>query len=337
MSKVRLVGFLALGLTTVCVTRSWATDVSTKRLVIKDPSDPAKRLVQVQSNDPGVRHSDADDPSANGAALHVYSASDDFCAILPAGAGWVSKPTKWKYKNKAAKTSAQVQDGKVVVTIRSGITYALADDGTQGVVNAQLQFGTGTRFCMRCSGNKKDTPKKFVAKDCSPAPCAAEPSSCNPPGVTTTSTTTAAPGTTTSTTTPPGGLVLKGALTATFGRFNYNATVGLPGANAACNTNFAGSHACTYAELQSAAAGDLDGLEDIASNTVTSFWAIDSGQPPLQQCNDDVSSGLNWEYATAHTQSRGQKVDLNNAAGTLGPLQSSLQCNSSTSWVGCCS
>jgi hypothetical protein len=30
-------------------------------------------------------------------------------------------------------------------------------------------------------------------------------------------------------------------------------------------------------------------------------------------------------------------VDLNNAAGTLGPLQSSVQCNiAGTSWVGCC-
>jgi hypothetical protein len=131
---------------------------------------------------------------------------------------------------------------------------------------------------------------------------------------------------------------VKGALLSTPGRFNYNMMLGLPGANAACNTNFSGTHACTYAELQTAAAaGGLKGLKDIGSNTVTSFWAIDSSQPALQQCNDDVSSGLNWEYATAHTASRGQKVDLDNAAGTLGPLQSSLQCNfSGNSWVGCC-
>jgi hypothetical protein len=43
-----------------------------------------------------------------------------------------------------------------------------------------------------------------------------------------------------------GGTVLKGALTSTPGRFNHNAMLGLPGANAACNTNFAGTHACTY-------------------------------------------------------------------------------------------
>ncbi len=151
--------------------------------------------------------------------------------------------------------------------------------------------------------------------------------------------TCAGPTTTTTTTIPPpsGGAVLKGALTATAGRFNYNNSLGLPGANAACGTNFPGTHVCTYAELQSAAkAGDLVGRKDTAGETVTSFWAIDSSQPPLQQCNDDVNSGLNWEYATAHTMSRGQKVDLTNATGVLGPLQTSLQCNFSTSWVGCC-
>ena len=135
------------------------------------------------------------------------------------------------------------------------------------------------------------------------------------------------------------GTIIKGSLTATAGRFNYNLAIGLPAANAACNTNFAGTHACTYQELQNAAAlNELKFLKDTANVTVTSFWAIDNAQPILQQCNDDAVGGsdLNWEYGTAHTPSRGQKVSLNNSAGTLGSLQSSLQCNASTSWVGCC-
>jgi hypothetical protein len=152
-----------------------------------------------------------------------------------------------------------------------------------------------------------------------------------------TTTTTTAPTTSTTTTTLT---ELKGALTPTLGRFNYNLTLGLPGANAACNTNFPGTHACTYQELQTAqAAGDLDGLKDIAAATVTSFWAIDPLAPILQQCNDDQIGGsdLNWEYGTADTPSRGQRVSLNNPAGTLGALQSSVQCNiAGTSWVGCC-
>jgi len=146
--------------------------------------------------------------------------------------------------------------------------------------------------------------------------------------------------TTTTTTTLPGRSrsVLKGALASTPGRFNFNATLGLPGANAACNTNFPGTHVCTVTELQSAqAAADLNGLTDIEGKTVTSFWAIDPSAPVLQQCNDDVPGGsaLNWEYATAHTQSRGEKVDLTN--GALGALQTGVQCNiAGTSWVGCC-
>src|SRR5256886_5102379 len=84
---------------------------------------------------------------------------------------------------------------------------------------------------------------------------------------------------------------VKGSLTATPGRFNYNATLGVPGANSACNTSFPGTHACTYSNLQAAeAACDLPGLTDTGSNAVTSFWAIDPGQPPLSQCQDDVTT-----------------------------------------------
>ncbi len=145
------------------------------------------------------------------------------------------------------------------------------------------------------------------------------------------------------------GVILKGSLTQTFGRFNYNLTLGLPGANNACNTNFPGTHACTYAELQSAEAnGDLDGLTDTASQTVTGFWAIDPAADPLtRQCHDDVTfpcpGGIcppnhNWEYGTAHTPSRGQRVPLNNGTGALGSLIVNLQCNgvANKSWVGCC-
>jgi hypothetical protein len=149
--------------------------------------------------------------------------------------------------------------------------------------------------------------------------------------VTTTSTSS------TTTTTLPNGVELQGALTATPGRFNYNLTLGLPGANAACNTSFPGTHACTYQELQIAeAAGDLVGLMDTGNNAVQGFWAIDNAQPALQQCQDDVSSFLNWEYGTAHTASRGQHVALNNGTGALGALQSNQQCNFITRWVGCC-
>jgi hypothetical protein len=152
------------------------------------------------------------------------------------------------------------------------------------------------------------------------------------------------PATTTTTTLPSGGMVLKGALPATLGRFNFAGGIGLPGALNQCHTSFgAGTHVCTYAELQSAqTAGDLVGLKDTTNAAVTAFWAIDSSQPALSQCNDDApgtGSGLNWEYGTAHTSSRAEKVALN-PDGTLGPLQSGMNvfCSigGTAAWVGCC-
>jgi hypothetical protein len=158
------------------------------------------------------------------------------------------------------------------------------------------------------------------------------PPDCGETTTTTTSTTTTTMGCTRQTST-----VVKGSLTATLGRFNYNATLGLPGADAACSANFSGAHACTLAELQSAPATDLACLKDTAGMTVTSFWAIDPMASGLSQCIDDVVTNQNWEYATAHTPSRGQLVTLDNTTGTLGALQTGIQCNiSGSNWVGCC-
>jgi hypothetical protein len=134
-------------------------------------------------------------------------------------------------------------------------------------------------------------------------------------------------------------MTVKGALTPTVGRFNYNLTLGLPGANNACNTNFPGSHACTIQDLQAAPATDLQCLRDVGSGLVASFWAIDGTAAALQQCNDDAigGSGLNWEYGTAHTLSRGERVAVSQPSGALGPVSMSIQCNiAGTSWVGCC-
>src|SRR5262249_41036652 len=179
----------------------------------------------------------------SGATLHLYSASDNFCATLAAGSGWTNKKNKlWKFKDKTSKSSAQLKNGKLLVAIKSGVTFSLADNGTQGTVNAQVQFGTGTRFCIHCSGAKKDDAKKFLANNCAAADCAPEPSGCGAAPATTTTTvhtTTTIGGTTT--TLAAGSITLKGALAATKGRFNYNLTVGLPGAQAARTATIAGA------------------------------------------------------------------------------------------------
>jgi hypothetical protein len=335
---MRLAGISAVALVTVGVALVFAANIATKRLVIKDNANPAKRLILVKSTDAALVFAAGDDPISNGAAIHVYSAVEDFCLSLAGGAGWTNMGgTKWKYLNTSTKTLVLQGNAKLVAKIKSQSTYSLAGS-PQGAVNVQVQIGNGPRSCMRCSAPKKDTTAKFIASLCAPATCDPEPSTCNPP-TTTSTTTTVTTSTTTTTCGSPLGAFVKGALTPTLGRFNYNLTLGLAGANAACNINFPGTHACTYAELTSAATTDLCLLKDTAMNPVNSFWAIDGAAPPLQQCNDDAigGSGLNWEYGTAHTASRGNKVALTNNSGVLLPLQVSVQCNiSGTSNVGCC-
>jgi len=327
MSRLGLAWTSALALVAVHATVVHAEDISAKKILIKDNADTTKRQVLVLSGDLGVLLSKGDDPACNGAAVHVYSATDDLCLTLMGGPEWTKTGTKLKYKNTTTKNSAQIADGKLLVKIKteSPPGFSLADDGMQGDVNVQVQFGSGTRFCMRCSGNTKNDAGKFLGKNCLAAACDAEPSSCVPP---------IAP--------PPTTTVVKGSLTATHGHFTYNAMLGLPGANAACNTSFPGSHPCSIQELQAAPATDLTCLKDIASNLVTSFWAIDATADALTaQCADDVNFPMDlpnhkWEYGTAHTPSRGELVPLNSATGTLGPLQTGLQCNGSFNWVGCC-
>ncbi len=323
MSKISVVALSALALV-AAIGSARAEDISAKKILIKDNANPAKRQMQLQSADLGVLSAEADDPVANGASIHVYSATDAQCILLPGGPEWTLKKGLYKYNNKITKNQVQLKDGKLLVKLKSGITYSLIDNGTQGAVNAQVQFGpAGTRYCMRCTATK-DVATQFLGKNCTAAACDPEPGSCTP--VTTTTTTTI----------PSGPVELQGALTATNGRFNYNLTIGIPGADAACNTAFAGTHACTASELLAAeAAGDLVGLKDTANNTVTSFWAIDGSKPLVLQCGAPQP----WDYATAHTGQFGERFNLTNATGDLGPLMSGggqgVICAGS-SWVGCC-
>ena len=166
-------------------------------------------------------------------------------------------------------------------------------------------------------------------------------------GATTTTTTTTS---TTTTTCPAAPLAIMGALPSTVGRFNF-AGLGVDGATLACSDAFACTHACTLEELETVPASQLAGLKDTTNMAVTSFWAIDSSAPDLEQCVDDAmgGSGKVWEYGTAHTPSRGEKVDLN-TDGSLGGLDATpppnakpdaahmmLQCNfSGNAWVACC-
>jgi len=126
--------------------------------------------------------------------------------------------------------------------------------------------------------------------------------------------------------------IFQGALVRTNGRFTYQATIGIDGADAECNTLFPGTHACTLADLRAAAAvGELRGAMDTGGTAVESFWAIDPSRDDRDQCHTNVP----WDYATAHTGHFADLVTLNNASGELSALQEDRIC-AAQSWVGCC-
>ncbi len=126
--------------------------------------------------------------------------------------------------------------------------------------------------------------------------------------------------------------IFQGALVPATGRFTYQATVGIDGADAECAAQLSGAHACTIAELRQAAAdGELNGAKDTLGADVTSFWAIDPTRPDVDQCQVTVP----WDYATAHTGQFGDVVALANASGSLGELQEDTLCVT-RHWVACC-
>jgi hypothetical protein len=191
--------------------------------------------------------------------------------------------------------------------------------------------------CLAPLGNSATL--QGLVEDCVDDVVALEENTTTTTSTTPTTSTTATPTTSTTSTSLPLGMVVGALAPPTKGRFNYNSTIGLPAVNAACTSQFPGSHPCTQAELSGAPAGDLMGLKDSAMTTVTSLWAIDGSAPPLEQCQDDNMGGSfqNWEYATAHTASRGRKFALNNGTGVLtGPTLEQCALLGTTSWVACC-
>lgn len=303
MRRLRFATVAAAAVLVTAAATARAEDVAAKKIVVVDG---AKQQILLLSTDAKVQLAGVDDPATNGVAVHVYSATDDACIVVPGGSEWKNKKGAWRYKSKATKNVVQVKAGKLLVNLKSGFTYTLADDGSQGAVNAQVQFGAGTRYCLRCTGNKKDEAKKFLGKACAAAPCDAELNPCGNGGSTST---TIGGGSTT--TTLPSATGFRGLLAQkSSGRFNFQMTLGVPGADAQCNTTFAGSHACTYDELQGA-----ESRGELSAVTAT-LWAIIPGNAGNVQCGSNIP----WDYATAHTGEYGERVAV--TAGVLGELES---------------
>ena len=334
MKTFKLKTMTAVLAVAVCATGASAEDISTKKMAIKDhATDTTKRQLQLQSKDPGVLYSEANNPGANGASVHVWSSTLDLCYVIPAhGELWNDNGKGWKYKNPTTKNQAQISDGKLQVKLRSGVDLDLTTT-PQGTVNASVQFGNGgVRYCMTCpsSSATHNTDAKYQAKDCVAAACDAEPPACLPaPTTTTTSSTT--------TTTLPGTVI--GAISSP-GQFNFGGDIGSEAADTGCANAYPDSRACKMAELTASQGAAMMGLQDNVGATVTRFWAIDPAVSEARQCAATSSAGATrWVYSTAHLGIGGDNVLLTNATGMLGTFEqgggSTRNCFS-VFWIPCC-
>jgi len=319
--------------------------VNAVKLIVVDKGTSAKAVLVAK--DPVIDKGPGTDATTIGAQIDIaYDNGVDAPItgqfVAPEGSsGWlVNKATVAKYVNKSAPTGggakvAIVKPGNLVKLVGKStgdtpldiMTQGGAAGGTATTAYRVTDSSTGfdTSFCSTFSGCvwksiAGGSGAKLVCKGGVGDPtCSAS----------------VPPTTTTSTTLPP--VTFEGVLPSTTGRFNYNLVLGLPGADARCNTLFPGSHACTYTELLAAESqGDLVGIQDVNATTVTSFWAIDSTHSPNLQCTVTIA----WDYNTAHTGQFGELVQLNNGTGDLGPLQSGQPAGVfclNSSWVGCCS
>jgi hypothetical protein len=336
---MKAAGFAALAIVIAAGTAE-AGDISAKKMQVKMHDDAAKKQFQVFSSDASITYTDAVAPGTDGASIHIYSATDDLCYVIPGGSDWTEKVDKsWKYKNPLNKNQVQISDGKLQVKLRSGVALSL--NNPEGDYNVQITLGdAGEKFCLHCEGATeviRDDEKKWQGKECTAKPCDLEPGGLCNPTVTTTSSST-----TTSTTLPAlPGTILKAVLTQSTGNFSYAGGSGLTGAQAQCTAAFAGTHPCSITDLQAAqAAGDLDHIKDPDDDVVTSFWAIDSTRPHTGQCGASDVSGPDWTYATGHLGVGGDFALLNNNTGMLDPVSLGggvvRNCNGAARWVGCC-
>jgi hypothetical protein len=158
--------------------RAGATDISARRILIKESGSLTDRQIRVSSRDAAILLADTANPSA---AIHVYSTSDDFCFKLPAGTGWTNDASGWDYEDEGTGNIASLRNGRLVVRILSGVAYSL-DEASQADVNVQVQFGDGPQYCLRCNGVEiiQNNARRYSGKYCAPSACDAEPNTCDP-------------------------------------------------------------------------------------------------------------------------------------------------------------
>lgn len=115
--------------------------------------------------------------------------------------------------------------------------------------------------------------------------------------------------------------VYRGSLPQSTGRWMYGGLIGLDGANAECNTHFAGSKVCSADKLMMAQAkGELVNAADYNGVAVTDWWIDDPLASPDARCNATEAENVPWSYATAHKGHYSKYVTLTPATGTITPV-----------------
>ena len=194
----------AIALSSLVAHQAFAADIvlggdvddKVKVEIKKSSSNPSAHKIQYSAKDGEVVFTPGggaiDDPPTNGAAAVIFSATDCQCLTLaPAPAvtpGWTQSPssgtpTKYKWKDKLTKSTAQVKAGKIKFKKKGGLTYGL-DATPQGEVEVQITFGNSPdKFCTRVAApsTTNDTATKYKANLAAGAfgpACSAVPDTC---------------------------------------------------------------------------------------------------------------------------------------------------------------
>ena len=132
--------------------------------------------------------------------------------------------------------------------------------------------------------------------------------------------------------------IYRGSLPPTTGRWEFNSSLGLVGANAACEAAWPGSAVCTFAKLQAASMkvpAETLNATDINGTPVTTWW-LDEDLAGEGRCNDIAAENVPWSYATAHLNHSGRHVELTAATGAITVTTMDVTCNVMRN-VPCCS
>jgi hypothetical protein len=135
-------------------------------------------------------------------------------------------------------------------------------------------------------------------------------------------------------------LIYRGSLPATPGRWQFNATLGLDGANAMCEMKWPGSAICTYDKLLAAsmkATPETINATDYNGVAVTTWWIDDPNAGGNERCQSNADM-IPWSYGTADQGHVGKSVTLTAATGAISALQTDTlpSCNQMR-FVPCCS